>query len=201
MSDQELETVEVETGPRPDSSVIWLHGLGADGHDFEPVVPQLFAAGLENVRFVFPHAPIRPVTINGGMPMRAWYDIVSFDAGPPGDRDGIAASRRGVEALILREEQRGSPPGTRRSEPARRRRSRPVFRSQARTGWYPISRGQVTSPRYARASNGSEGATSSRSTCHNASRRPRPVTRGDSTSSCVGRRRLRSGRSSGRRTA
>ena len=110
MSDQELETVEVETGPRPGASVIWLHGLGADGHDFEPIVPQLAAAGLDNVRFVFPHAPIRPVTINGGMPMRAWYDIVSFDAGPPRDREGIAASRLGIEALILREEQRGSPP-------------------------------------------------------------------------------------------
>lgn len=108
MSDSGLETVELETGPRPQASVIWLHGLGADGHDFEPIVPQLAAAGIANVRFVFPHAPLRPVTINGGMPMRAWYDIVSFDAGPPRDQEGITASRLAVESLIRREEERGS---------------------------------------------------------------------------------------------
>ena len=107
MSDAGLETVELETGPDPKASVIWLHGLGADGHDFEPIVPQLAAAGLANVRFVFPHAPVRPLTINGGMPMRAWYDIVSFDAGPPRDQEGIAASRLAVETLIRREEERG----------------------------------------------------------------------------------------------
>ncbi len=79
MSGDFLETVETATGRgTPALAVIWLHGLGADGHDFEPIVPELrlrIAA-----RFVFPHAPIRPVTINGGMPMRAWYDIVGFDS-------------------------------------------------------------------------------------------------------------------------
>ena len=69
--------IEITTGDSPELAVIWLHGLGADGHDFEPIVPEL---GLRfPVRFVFPHAPVRPVTINGGMPMRAWYDILGFD--------------------------------------------------------------------------------------------------------------------------
>ncbi len=106
-----LETVEIETGPDPRSSVIWLHGLGADGHDFEPIVPEL-ARFLPPTRFVFPHAPVRPVTINGGMPMRAWYDIVSFDRSPPRDREGIEASRGAVERLLAREEQRGVPAGS-----------------------------------------------------------------------------------------
>ena len=74
------ECVEVATGPEPVGSVIWLHGLGADGHDFEPIVPELQLPKDLPLRFVFPHAPIRPVTINGGMHMRAWYDIVSLDA-------------------------------------------------------------------------------------------------------------------------
>lgn len=108
MPSQNLETVEIQTGPDPEASVIWLHGLGADGHDFEPIVPQL-AAGLPPARFVFPHAPVRPVTVNGGMPMRAWYDIVAFDRHPPRDRDGIDASRRAVERLVSTEEARGIP--------------------------------------------------------------------------------------------
>jgi len=106
MSRLMLETVEIETGPDPRSSVIWLHGLGADGHDFEPIVPEL-ASFLPPTRFVFPHAPVRPVTVNGGMPMRAWYDIVSFDRHPPRDREGIEASRTAVERLVAREEARG----------------------------------------------------------------------------------------------
>ena len=101
-----LETVEV--GPSGDASaaVIWLHGLGADGHDFEPVVPQL---GLPpSVRFIFPHAPTRPVTINGGHVMRAWYDLV--DANPDNeDEAGIRASGKLVRALVRRENERGVP--------------------------------------------------------------------------------------------
>lgn len=99
------ETVEVEAGKKPESSVIWLHGLGADGHDFEPIVPEL-ALG-KAIRFVFPHAPIRPVTINGGMTMRAWYDIMSFDRDGPQDEIGIRASGELLHRLIEREHERG----------------------------------------------------------------------------------------------
>ena len=74
MSDT-LETVEVETGSSPRVSVIWLHGLGADGHDFEPIVPEMDLPEDVAIRFVFPHAPMRPVAVNNGMVMRAWYDI------------------------------------------------------------------------------------------------------------------------------
>ena len=74
-----LDCVEVETGPNPTGAVLWLHGLGADGHDFEPIVPELAGPRERPLRFVFPHAPVRPVTINNGMAMRAWYDITSFD--------------------------------------------------------------------------------------------------------------------------
>ena len=69
-----LDCVELETAPHPTHSVIWLHGLGADGHDFAPIVPELGLSDAPAVRFVFPHAPVQPVTINGGMAMRAWYD-------------------------------------------------------------------------------------------------------------------------------
>lgn len=103
------ETVEVQTTSDPAFSVIWLHGLGADGHDFEPVVPMLgLPAGL-GVRFVFPHAPVRPVTLNGGMPMRAWYDIASLTASRDQDEAGIAASSALVHALVAREVERGIP--------------------------------------------------------------------------------------------
>lgn len=105
MSD--LQTVEVETGAEPSASVIWLHGLGADGHDFEPIVPELRLPATLPVRFVFPHAPVRPVTLNGGMAMRAWYDIVSLDRGGPVDSAGINESSEFLEALIEREERRG----------------------------------------------------------------------------------------------
>jgi phospholipase/carboxylesterase len=94
-----LEAVEIETGAQPRAAVIWLHGLGADGHDFEPVVPELrLPAGLA-LRFVFPHAPVRPVTINAGMRMRAWYDVVQFGGGAE-DEAGIRASQRLLEELI-----------------------------------------------------------------------------------------------------
>lgn len=102
-------TVEVESGPGPVGSVIWLHGLGADGHDFEPIVPELDLGDGVNLRYVFPHAPVRPVTINGGMSMRAWYDILTLDRGGPQDDAGIRASAAQLEALIRREHERGVP--------------------------------------------------------------------------------------------
>jgi len=89
-----------ETGPEPDSAVIWLHGLGADGHDFEPIVPQLQTRTAGGLRFVFPHAPVRPVTLNGGMPMRAWYDILGQTIDRDQDRHGIDQSVVQVNALI-----------------------------------------------------------------------------------------------------
>jgi phospholipase/carboxylesterase len=102
-----LEAVEIETGRNPTGTVLWLHGLGADGHDFAPIVPQLVAPDERPLRFVFPHAPVRPVTVNGGMSMRAWYDILGFNRGIPHDADGIRASDVEVGALIHRENQRG----------------------------------------------------------------------------------------------
>jgi len=104
-----LDTVEVETGPQPRSSVIWLHGLGADGHDFESVVPELVRPGERALRFVLPHAAIRPVTINGGMSMRAWYDIVGFERHAAQDESGIRASAAAIRGLIRRENERGVP--------------------------------------------------------------------------------------------
>ena len=103
------ECVEVATGPEPVGSVIWLHGLGADGHDFEPIVPELQLPNDLPLRFVFPHAPIRPVTINGGMHMRAWYDIVSLDDEGRADADGVRESTAMLEALVDREIERGVP--------------------------------------------------------------------------------------------
>jgi len=100
-----------ETGPEPDASVIWLHGLGADGHDFEPIVAQLRrTTGGRPVRFVFPHAPVRPVTVNGGMAMRAWYDIAGFDIARDQDVEGIADSVARVQRLIDREVEQGTTP-------------------------------------------------------------------------------------------
>lgn len=102
-----LPAVEHETAAKPTRSVIWLHGLGADGHDFAPIVPQLVAPGVPPVRFVFPHAPVRPVTINNGMSMRAWYDIAAFDLNARQDVAGMRASVAEVETLIAREHARG----------------------------------------------------------------------------------------------
>lgn len=104
-----LETVEQETGAASEWSVIWLHGLGADGHDFAPIVPELVRPHWPAIRFVFPHAPKRPVSINNGMPMRAWYDIVSLDFRSRADASGVAESVAQVEALIAREQARGTP--------------------------------------------------------------------------------------------
>jgi phospholipase/carboxylesterase len=101
------ETVEIETGPAPSCSVVWLHGLGADGHDFEPIVPELRLPESLDIRFVFPHAPVRPVTINGGMSMRAWYDILTLDREGPVDEIGIRDSGELLNALLVREQDRG----------------------------------------------------------------------------------------------
>ena len=105
-----LPAVEIETGDRPGCAVIWLHGLGADGHDFEPIVDELDLDGLPAIRFVFPHAPTRPVTINGGYVMRAWYDIVSPDFSQRReDARGVHESAQQIEALIAHENARGIP--------------------------------------------------------------------------------------------
>lgn len=101
------EAVEVTTGEDPVASVIWLHGLGADGHDFEAIVPELHLPVTLPLRFVFPHAPVRPVTINGGMAMRAWYDILSLDSTGRADAQGVHESTALLEALVDNEIQRG----------------------------------------------------------------------------------------------
>lgn len=106
----ELETVEVCTGDSPSAAVIWLHGLGADGHDFEPIVPHIRWEGMPGIRYVFPHAPERPMTINGGMSMRAWYDILSLEGSRDQDADGIQDSVEAITALVVREIQRGIAP-------------------------------------------------------------------------------------------
>jgi len=104
-----LETVEVETAPKPDAAIIWLHGLGADGHDFEPIVPELAARGTRAWRFVFPHAPVRPVTYSGGMRMRAWYDIAGIGRGAVEDVAGLRQADAQVRELIAREVSRSIP--------------------------------------------------------------------------------------------
>ncbi len=105
-----LPTLEIETAAEADFSVIWLHGLGADGSDFEPVVPELGLPGNAKIRFVFPHAPVIPVTCNGGYLMRAWYDIKYLDGSTRDvDEAGVRASCEAVRALIARENARGVP--------------------------------------------------------------------------------------------
>jgi phospholipase/carboxylesterase len=102
-----VETIEVETGKQPTGSVIWMHGLGADGHDFEPIVPEIVRPNERALRFVFPNAPVRPVTINGGYAMRAWYDIIGIDRHSAQDEQGIRASDALVRTLVQRENERG----------------------------------------------------------------------------------------------
>ena len=105
-----LEAIEVETGRNPAAAVVWLHGLGADGNDFVPIVNELDLAGAPAIRFVFPHAPVRPVTINNGMMMRAWYDVLFGDlegSSKRADERGVRESQAQVEALIEREAGRG----------------------------------------------------------------------------------------------
>jgi len=102
-----LPAIEIETAPNPRHAVIWLHGLGADGHDFEPIVPQLVDRAWPALRFVFPHAPVRPITINGGMAMRAWYDISGMEIAQRQDETGLRASFRLLGELVEREVARG----------------------------------------------------------------------------------------------
>jgi phospholipase/carboxylesterase len=104
-----LPTVEIETGPNPKASVIWLHGLGADGHDFEPIVPELRIPSELPLRFVFPNAPVRPVTMNGGRPMPAWFDLTRIGVNQPRDVAGMREARAWIEELIARENERGVP--------------------------------------------------------------------------------------------
>jgi phospholipase/carboxylesterase len=110
LSLQGLESVIVETGPKPTFTVLWLHGLGADGHDFEPLVPELVDRTMPPLRFIFPHAPVRPVTLNNGYRMRAWYDIVGIDRRSAEDFAGMQATAESVTALIAREREAGVPP-------------------------------------------------------------------------------------------
>ena len=108
MDTKPLETIEIATGPAPSASVTWMHGLGADGHDFEPIVPELGLPGTLQVRFIFPNAPVRPVTLNMGMAMRAWYDIIEIGGGRE-DGEGLRASQAAIEQLIAAEVARGIP--------------------------------------------------------------------------------------------
>jgi phospholipase/carboxylesterase len=104
-----LENIEIETAPNPQAAVIWLHGLGADGNDFVPLVRELDLRGLPGIRFVFPHAKTIPVTINGGYIMRAWYDITGAELTRREDETGLRDSQHDVEALIARDKARGIP--------------------------------------------------------------------------------------------
>jgi len=109
MAAEVLPSIELETAPNPSASVIWLHGLGADGNDFVPIVPELGLPASLRLRFVFPHAPVRAVTINNGMRMRAWYDIAAADLTNRADLAGVRESQGQLEALIERENARGMP--------------------------------------------------------------------------------------------
>lgn len=104
-----LRCVEIEPSAQATASVIWLHGLGASGHDFEPIVPELQLPADLAVRFIFPHAPQIPVTVNGGMVMPAWYDILAMDIDRKVDEAGVLASADAVDALIEQEIARGIP--------------------------------------------------------------------------------------------
>jgi len=104
-----LQTIEIESAPNPAAAVIWLHGLGADGNDFVPIVRELDLSGSQAIRFIFPTAPTMPVTINGGYVMRAWYDIFAPDLVRREDEPGLRASQALVEALIAKEKARGIP--------------------------------------------------------------------------------------------
>ncbi|MCC9000349.1 MAG: alpha/beta fold hydrolase [Candidatus Contendobacter sp.] len=109
MIDPLLTTVEIEPAGAVRSSVIWMHGLGADANDFGPIVPEMRLPTELGIRFVFPNAPVRPVTVNGGMRMRAWYDVLTVDLPRREDPDGVYDSERAIVALLEREKQRGVP--------------------------------------------------------------------------------------------
>ena len=102
-----LQHIELNTGPDPVGTIIWMHGLGADGWDFVPIVRELPLPDDLALRFIFPHAPVQPVTINNGMEMRAWYDIAMNDISRLPDEGGIRASQAAIERLIARERDRG----------------------------------------------------------------------------------------------
>jgi phospholipase/carboxylesterase len=104
-----LDSVEISDSENPQFSVIWMHGLGADGHDFEPIVPFLGLPSELAVRFVFPHAHMRPITVNGGAVMRAWYDIIEISTSKGQDEAGISHSAAKIHALIEHEIARGIP--------------------------------------------------------------------------------------------
>lgn len=107
MATELLECIERETGANPRAAVIWMHGLGADGNDFVPVVDEMGLPPSLPIRFVFPHAPVRPVTLNNGFRMRAWYDIAAGDIADRADISGIRTSQEQITALIARENARG----------------------------------------------------------------------------------------------
>ena len=106
-----LQSIEIQTGEIPQASVIVLHGLGADGRDFVPVAQALDLRTIGDVRYILPHAPIRPVTLNNGYPMRAWYDIVALGGRAAEDEAGLRESQRAVDELVERERNRGIAPG------------------------------------------------------------------------------------------
>lgn len=102
-----LETLVVTTGDSPRSSIIWLHGLGANYHDFESIVPEITSESMPPLRFVFPNAPVRPITINGGIPTRGWYDIAGLEMDQRQDAEGVRASAASIEELIAAEKEQG----------------------------------------------------------------------------------------------
>lgn len=104
-----LDMIEAESGDAPTATLIILHGLGADGNDFVPIAEELQLDSIGPMRFIFPHAPVIPVSINGGYRMRAWYDILGFDADSPQDEAGLRRSQAMVEAILAREKERGIP--------------------------------------------------------------------------------------------
>lgn len=105
-----LSTIELENGVDPTHTILWLHGLGADGNDFVPIIDELELPSDSRIRFIFPHAPMRPVSINNGFVMRAWYDVLNPNFSQPEDEDGLHDSQRAIEALLEREQQRGIAP-------------------------------------------------------------------------------------------
>jgi len=109
MSTDELTTLEIDPAGPAKTAIIWLHGLGADAHDFEPIVPHLQIPPELGLRFVFPNAPQRPVTVNNGMRMRAWYDVLGMDVPRREDKTGVHDSERAIQALIRKEQARGVP--------------------------------------------------------------------------------------------
>lgn len=110
MNNQALERITIETAPNPTSAVVWLHGLGADGHDFEAIIPELDLEGAGPIRFIFPHAPMRSVTINNGMVMRAWYDILEISIDRKIDKEGIIESTQLVSSLLSEQIEAGISP-------------------------------------------------------------------------------------------